>query len=113
MKRKVGFVLLIMLAVTVCSGVSFFFPLESQARSATPVEGAKFDTSFSLADNLKMYMGKNIIVHLKSGKSFQGLVKAIGNNMLHLEKLTGKDFYDALIRIDEISAIEAKFREMK
>ncbi|MEJ2170825.1 MAG: hypothetical protein P8X90_35485 [Desulfobacterales bacterium] len=113
MKRKLGFALVIILAVTVCSGVSLFFPLESQARTATPVKGAKFDTSFSLADNLKMYVGKNIIVHLKSGKSFQGFVKAVGTNTVHLEKLTGKDFYDALIRIDQIAAIEAKFREMK
>ena len=113
MKRKVGFVLVVMLAITVCLGVSFFFSQQSQAREVTPVEGAKFDTSFSLADNLKMYVGKNIVVHLKSGASFQGLVKAVGNNMLHLEKLAGKDFYDALILIDQISAIEAKFREMK
>jgi small nuclear ribonucleoprotein (snRNP)-like protein len=113
MKRRVGFVLVIVWAVTVCSGVCFFLPPQSQARDVTPVERAKFDTSFSLADNLKMYKGKNLIVHLKSGKTLQGIVKAVGTNTVHLEKLTGKDFYDALIRIDQITAIEAKFREMK
>ena len=113
MKRKVGFVLVILFAVMVCSGFSLIFPLQSQARSVTPVEGAQFDPSFSFADNLKLYIGKIIIVHLKSGETFQGIVKAVGNNNVHLEKLTGKDFYDALIRIDEISAIEAKFREMR
>jgi hypothetical protein len=113
MKRKVGFVLAVVLALTMCWGVSFFFPSESQARSVVPIEGAKFDTSWSLADNLKGYTGKDVVVHLKSGDTLQGYVKAVGNNLVHLEKLAGKDFYDALIRIEEISAMEAKFREMK
>jgi hypothetical protein len=113
MKRKVGFVLVVVLAVTMCWGVSFIFPSQSQARSVVPVEGSKFDLTVTLADNLKNYMGKDVVVHLKSGTTLQGYVKAVGNGLVHLEKLKGKDFYDALIRIEEISAIEGKFREMK
>jgi hypothetical protein len=30
-----------------------------------------------------------------------------------MEKLAGRDFYDALVLIQEISAMEAKFRELK
>ena len=77
------------------------------------LEDSKFDMSLSMADNLKGYMGKNVFIHLKSGETFQGYVKAVGNGLVHLEKLTGKDFYDALIRFEEICAIEAKFREIK
>jgi hypothetical protein len=113
MKRKISFVVVVVLAVAVCWGISSFFPLQSQARSVVPIEGANFNTSLSLADNLKIYNGKNVFIHLKSGTTLQGYVKAIGNNVVHLEKLAGKDFYDALIRIDEICAMEGKFREMK
>jgi hypothetical protein len=84
-----------------------------QARSAEAVEGAVFNVSQSINDNLKIYTGKDVVVHLRSGKSLQGYVKSVGNHFLHLEKLSGRDFYDALIRIDDISAMEAKFREMK
>lgn len=113
MRRKVGFVLVVVLALTTCFGVSFFSPSQSMAQSLVTVEGSKFDTSLSLIDNLKSYTGKNVFVHLKSGKTLQGYVKAVGNNLVHLKKLAGKDFYDALIRIEEINAIEAKFRGMK
>ncbi|MEJ2200828.1 MAG: hypothetical protein P8X63_07415 [Desulfuromonadaceae bacterium] len=88
-------------------------PFQSQARSVVPVEGAGFNTAMSLADNLKSHIGQNVFITLKSGNSFQGYIKSVGDNLLHLEKLAGKDFYDALIRIDEINAMEAKFREMK
>lgn len=113
MKRKVGFILAIGLALTICWGVSFFFLPQSQARSMIAVEGATFDTTLSLSDNLKSYTGRDVLLHLKSGDTLQGYVKVVGNNLIHLEKLSGKDFYDALISIEEISAIEAKFREMK
>ena len=113
MKRKVGFVLVVVLAAAMCWGGAFLFPSQSQARTVVPVEGSNFDLSATLADNLKSYTGKNVFVHLKSGTTLQGTVKAVGNGLVHLEKLNGKDFYDALIRIEEISAIEAKFREMK
>ena len=113
MKRKIGFVLVLLMVAAMGWGISVFAPAQSQARSVVAIEGAKFDTSLSLADNIKSYTGKDIFVHLKSGHTLQGYVKSVGNDLVHLEKLDDKNFYDALIRIDEISAMEAKFREMK
>lgn len=113
MKRKGGFVVAVVLAAIICLGASFFNAPSSEARSVVAVEGSTFDMSLSLADNLKSYMGKHVSVHLESGDTLKGYVKAVGNNLVHLEKLTGRDFYDALIRIEEICAMEAKFREMK
>jgi hypothetical protein len=37
-------------------------------------------------------------------------VKEVQNNLLYLEKLNQKEFYDALIRVDQIIAIEVKAR---
>jgi len=85
----------------------------AEGKKASPVEGAAFDTSFTLKDNLKTFIGKDVYVHLRSGKTLQGHVKSVGDHFLHLEKLAGKDFYDALVRIDDISAIEARFRDIK
>jgi len=114
MKRRVRFVGSAILALTLCCGASIFFQAEAQQpKKATALEGVKFDTAASLADNLKIYVGKDVHVHLRSGKTLQGYVKSVGNGLLHLEKLAGRDFYDALLRIEDISAIEAKFRDMK
>lgn len=57
------------------------------------------------------YKGGEVVVHLNSGKTLQGYVEAAGTHLLHLEKLAGgRDYYDALIRIQDISAIEARAR---
>jgi hypothetical protein len=115
MKRRMRLILTILLVVTFCFGISTILPgaALAQPKKPTALEGAVFNTAASLSDNLKIYVGKDIYVHLKSGKTIQGYVKSVGNNLLHLEKLAGKEFYDALVLIEEISAIEAKFRDMK
>jgi hypothetical protein len=41
------------------------------------------------------------------------LVKGVGDHLVHLEKLAGKEHFDALIRIDRIDAIDARFRQIQ
>src|SRR4030065_2078313 len=94
------FVIFLFMAIFIISTAS------AQSRAATAVAGAKFKASFSMKENLKAYIGKDVLIHLRSGKTFQGYVKAVGDQAVHLEKLSGRDFYDALIRIEDISAIE-------
>lgn len=100
-------------AITLCWVIFLTFQTEVDAKSVTTLEGAKFDVSISLKDNLKIYIGKDVFVHLRSGKTIQGYVKSIGSDFIHLEKLAGRDFYDALIRIEDISALEVKVRDIK
>jgi hypothetical protein len=113
MKMIVKVIVVAVLGIAACLAMSSGFPVEAQTKKVTPLEGVQFDTSLTMADNLKTYMGKDLTIHLRSGKSLQGYVKTVGSGLLHLEKLAGKDFYDALIRIEDISAIEAKFRDMR
>ncbi len=115
MKTTSRLVFFFCLMAMICWGASLFFhsDIQAQQKKVTAIEGAQFDTAASLADNLKTFVGKDIFVHLKSGQTLQGYVKSVGNGLLHLEKLAGKDFYDALVRIEDISAFEAKFRDLK
>lgn len=111
MKRTVKFASIaavVFLALTLVN-----FPATAHARSLSNVKDASFNVSASIMQNLKNYAGKEVVIYLNSGKYFQGYVKNISESLIHLEKIAGKDFYDALIRIEDITAIEAKFREMK
>ncbi len=100
-------------ALMVVLAIFFVFPVAVQARSVVTLEDVSFNISGSIKDNLKAYVGKDVLIHLRSGKTFQGYVKSIGDHFVHLEKLSGREFYDALIRTEDISAIETKFRDMK
>jgi small nuclear ribonucleoprotein (snRNP)-like protein len=89
-------------------------PAGVEAKSkVVAIEGVSYNVTASLADNLKSFVGKRVYVTLDSGKTLSGSVKAVGNHFLHLEKLDGKEYYDALIRIENISAIDSRFRNLQ
>lgn len=81
------------------------------APQVVPVEGMIYNVNASIADNLKPLVGKKVYVTVASGNTLYGFVKEVGEHLVHLEKLDGKDFFDALIRLEDITAIEAKFRD--
>jgi hypothetical protein len=94
--------------------VFLILPAEVEAGAkAVPIEGISYNVAMSLTDNLKTFVGKRVTVTLASGSTFTGLVKEVGDHLVHLEKLDGKDFFDALIRLENITAIEARFREFQ
>lgn len=69
-----------------------------------------YNVNSSFADNLNSFVGKKVYVTLDSGNTFAGIVKDVGNQLIHLEKLENKDYFDALIQIKNISAIDTRFR---
>jgi small nuclear ribonucleoprotein (snRNP)-like protein len=78
-----------------------------------PFQGVNFDVFDTLKGNLKMFIGKDVYVHLRSGNTYRGFLKSVGDHFIHLEKIASRDFFDALIRIEDIAAIEVQFRGQK
>jgi hypothetical protein len=77
---------------------------------AQAAAGVQLNPAITLTDNLVALKGKTVTVSLSSGQTITGVVKEVQNNLLYLEKLSQKEFYDALIRVDLIAAIEVRAR---
>lgn len=104
-----GFVLAVLFSVSIVMPT-----LKAGAQTkAVPIEGVTYQVNFSMHDNLKSLIGKKVYVTLNSGKTFAGFIKEVGEHLMHLEKLDGKEYFDALIRIEDIGAIDAKFRDIQ
>ena len=71
-----------------------------------------FHANHSIWDTLNQAKLKKtyVTVILRSGKEFKGEVHDLTNASLILGKLSGRDFSDAYILLNEIAAIEAKVR---
>ncbi len=78
-----------------------------------PVEGAAYNVGLSFVHNLKTFIGKRVTLNLKSGTVLVGTVKDVGTHLVHLEKLDRKEYFDALIRLDEICAMDSHFRQQQ
>ncbi len=82
--------------------------------AAVPVEGAKFNADASIADNLKTYQGKRVVLYLDSGKELGGIVKAVSGTHVHLEELDGMDYFVFTLDIEERGLLsgERGFRQI-
>lgn len=60
---------------------------------------------------LKDRNGKKVTVVLQSGTELSGKVKDVGNNTLTLSELSGKELFDAVVDLDDISAVQFRARE--
>ena len=68
---------------------------------------SKFELNkgFGMKEVLSGYEGKRIAVRLDSGEELEGTLTTVGDQLVHLSKLSKRDFYDAVIRIDKINAV--------
>jgi hypothetical protein len=60
---------------------------------------------------LSRHVGGAATLKLDSGDELTGKVLAVGEHVVHLAELSGKEFYDAVIDIDEIAAVILRARE--
>lgn len=67
--------------------------------------------SETMREVLSQYTGKKVALRLESGDEIEGIVTMVGNSLLHMSKLSGKEFYDAVISIDKISAVRMRMRD--
>jgi hypothetical protein len=70
----------------------------------------QFGKDNSLQTNLLQFKGKTIEIQLKTGGQLAGKLSEIGTQSILLKELRGKEYYDALIMIDDITAVIFKAR---
>jgi hypothetical protein len=64
----------------------------------------------TIKDVLAENVGKRVIVRMDTGDNLEGTVSRVGDSVVHISKISGKDFYDAVVRMDRISAVLFKVR---
>jgi hypothetical protein len=64
----------------------------------------------ALRRTLEAQAGKRVKVKLLSGQDLDGVVGPIGSYAVTLTELTGLEFYDATIRLDQIAAVIVRVR---
>ncbi len=104
MKKKMGYTVFSLLLLTML--MTGFVPKAS-------AEEGKFElkANATMREVLAERTGKRAILRMQSGEDLEGTVVLVGNGLVHISKLAGKDFYDAVVNIDRISAVLVKARD--
>ena len=60
--------------------------------------------------NLERQVGKRVRLRLVSGQDLEGTVVAVGNAAVHMARLSGLEFFDGVVRLDQIAAVVLRVR---
>ena len=58
----------------------------------------------------KLGDGREVELVLSNGKSYRGKLGSVGNETVLLTQIAGKEFYDVLIVLGEVAAVELRVR---
>jgi sRNA-binding regulator protein Hfq len=72
----------------------------------------ELDPKLNFQEILKQAQAENatVDVYLRSGQTLTGSVLGVGGHFIVIGHLQGKDFFDAQIRLDDVSAIALQTR---
>jgi hypothetical protein len=77
------------------------------AQETSKLAVAKSDTIRTV---LEKHAGQRISVKLNSGEELTGIVRSVGDKLVHLGELSGREYFDAVIDHDEIAAVIVRVR---
>lgn len=71
-----------------------------------------FDTDKTFIETLQQLQERKetVVVHVKGGGTHVGRIGGVGKDAIVLSELQGREFFDALIRTNNVSAIEVRVR---
>lgn len=64
-----------------------------------------FKAGETLHKVLEDQMGKRVTVRLLAGEELTGKVKNVSKELVHLGELAGKEYYDAVVDMNKVSAV--------
>jgi hypothetical protein len=91
----------------------FLLGVPSSALAQPAGDAAALNASQSMGDNLRRLSEakKTVELVLRNGKSYQGKLGAVGDHAVVVSQIAGREFFDALVLIDEVVAVEVRVRD--
>lgn len=94
--KRIGILIVVTLAVA-----------GSFVRTTTAAEESRPLPPF--AESVKIMLdasiGRTVTLHLASGQEIAGTVTKVGDHVVHLSRIVGRDFYDAVVVLDRVDAV--------
>ena len=81
----------------------------SAALLAMPLAASAAD----IKATLESQKGKRVSLRLPAGEELVGRIASVEGGTVHLTELAGREYFDAVVEIDEISAVIFRAKEAK
>ncbi len=95
---------------TVSAALAAFFCLAFTVNLFAEESKFELNEAYGIKDVLSSYMGKRVSIRTDTGDVLEGTVTKVGSHLVHIAKLSGKEFYDAVVVIDKINSVVLRVR---
>ena len=89
--------------------IAVFLALTTATYGLAEEKKVEINTSYSTKQILTSFTGQRVVLKTDAG-DVEGTVTSVGDHVVHISKLTGKDFYDAVVVIEKISSVVFRAR---
>ncbi len=98
-------------AALCCTVVLLGASAPAPAQSGLKEGKMTFEELDSMESVLKRLEGKTVRLRLVgSGEELVGKLQKVGKELAHLSELSGREFFDAVVRIDQVASVSAQVR---
>ncbi|HYQ47629.1 MAG TPA: hypothetical protein VEP69_01060 [Thermodesulfovibrionales bacterium] len=77
---------------------------------AAAEEKTEFNPYAGIKENFLVNVGKRVAIRTESGDTIDGIIARVGDHNVQISKLAGKDFSDAIVRIEKIESFTFRVR---
>ena len=103
---QIRFPLVFVVAATVLAAAA-----SAQQLPAAEEKKMVLEEQDSMASVLKRLEGKPVRLRMAgSGEEVLGKLQKVGKELAHLSDLSGREFFDAVVRIDQVAAVSVQVR---
>ena len=99
MMRLTGSLVLVALVVASYLPTAYAQDIKLEVRSADSVKSV-----------LERQVGKRVSVVVATGPELSGVVSSVGDKVVHLSELSGREFFDAVVSLEHIHAVVVRVR---
>lgn len=107
MRQRSMVVLAVLLVGVMASvgGTAVFIPTVSAEEAVLDLNSPD-----AIKHALEQQVGKRVKVKLESGQDLEGKVAKVGSHAIQLSELSGMEFFDATVKLEEIVAVIVRVR---
>ncbi len=105
-RSQIRFLFALVVAATALAAAA-----SAQQPPAGEVKKMVLEEQDSMASVLKRLEGKVVRIRVVgSGDEIVGKLQKVGKELAHLSDLSGREFFDAVVRIDQVAAVSVQVR---
>lgn len=97
-------------AVVVCLVIAFGGPIGPAPSALGEEPQLDLNSPDVIKQMLDQHVGRRVKVKLKSGQDLEGKVAKVGSHAVQLTELSGMEFFDATVKLDEVATVIVRVR---